>query len=280
MFDELAFQLCQGINYNIALAYVHRFCRKWCQPSIGSVEEDLEWRVGDHQIFELPSPRTTLECINLVNNGINYQPQLVSRISSINSIIPYSLFAKCRHLPALRPRVAIGTTHVHHVTVHHLAEWQGDLNLRILEKVRKNKEKKNNFQIMLWFMFVHINLFVFRGEILRKSKNFQISLEGFEVEIEFRNSENIVCFSAPGSTTPPSYPRNPEVVKWIWVALKDVSKWRGCQKAWVSWTILSRALMETFDKMGVSKNMHAANSKNNDRIIMEECPKKDLRTNL
>ena len=38
--------------------------------------------------------------------------------------------------------------------------------------------------------------------------------------------------------------------------------------------------METFDKMGVSKNMHAANSKNNDRIIMEECPKKDLRTNL
>ena len=27
-----------------------------------------------------------LECINLVNNGINYQPQLVSRMSSINSI--------------------------------------------------------------------------------------------------------------------------------------------------------------------------------------------------
>jgi len=27
-----------------------------------------------------------LECINLVNDGINYQPQLVSRISAINSM--------------------------------------------------------------------------------------------------------------------------------------------------------------------------------------------------
>lgn len=113
-------------------------------------------------------------------------------------------------------------------------------------KGEKKQGEKNNFQIMLWFMFVHINLFVFRRKILRKSKNFQISLEGFEVEIEFRNSENIVCFSAPGSTTPPSYPRNPEVVKWIWVALKDVSKWDGVKRlefleqSWVvpSWRLL------------------------------------------
>ena len=71
----------------------------------------FKWSVGGWKRWWKKSQTTTWDVENSVNNGINYQPQLVSRISSINSImhvliscsIQWHLFPLCINIASRYP---------------------------------------------------------------------------------------------------------------------------------------------------------------------------------
>ena len=92
------------------------------------------------------------------------------------------------HLPALRPRVAIGTTHVHHVTVHHLSGEKTVDDIPRNPGKGEEKEKKKTTSRVCYDLSLFICLLLCFGEDLRNLRTYFI--EGFEVDIHLRNSSH------------------------------------------------------------------------------------------